>query len=509
MQCDHFYNETHLLILNETEDTQEQHSLVMKTFVVIVLLLFISLTVLGNTLVMVAFIIDKRLRTQSNFFLLNLAICDFFIGAFNTPLFLQYMLTRKWRLGKCLCKLWLVADYTMSTASVLNIVLISYDRFFSVTQADNGRAITVNSERYLSMIQDYFQPALEAMELEDTWFQQDGATAHTARVTMNCLRQMFPGRLISLRGDVNWPARSPDLAPCDFFLWGYLKSKVYINCPNTLEDLRNNIEAEIGRIPVDMLVHYRTLQKRHSVTLMKMTAVWIMSFLLYSPSILFWESAFGESHKDEDVCTAGFFNTWYFHLATSVFDFFLPLISISFFNLSIYWSISKRSKKKRQKSACDPLGGTSKDVKPFIISNNLVLTSAHITETKNISLHVRKTFEKSLRHSPTASTSPTQMTNIPNTIHVVNLSRDKKVAKSLGILVSVFAACWAPYTFLVTIDRACQNNCVALYWYDITVWILYLNSTINPILYPLCHKSFRKAFNLILKMCLKTRVVES
>jgi len=33
------------------------------------------------------------------------------------------------------------------------------------------------------------------------------------------LREMFPGRLISLRGDVGWPARSPDLSPCDFFLW--------------------------------------------------------------------------------------------------------------------------------------------------------------------------------------------------------------------------------------------------------------------------------------------------
>ena len=60
---------------------------------------------------------------------------------------------------------------------------------------DNRIAITVNSERYLTMIQDFYQPALEAMQLEDTWFLQDGATAKTARVTMNCLRQMFPGRL--------------------------------------------------------------------------------------------------------------------------------------------------------------------------------------------------------------------------------------------------------------------------------------------------------------------------
>jgi len=49
------------------------------------------------------------------------------------------------------------------------------------------------------------------------WFQQDGATAHTARTSMNLLREHFPKRLISLRGDLQWSAHSPDLDPCDFF----------------------------------------------------------------------------------------------------------------------------------------------------------------------------------------------------------------------------------------------------------------------------------------------------
>uniref|UniRef100_A0A8C6WVP8 DUF4817 domain-containing protein n=1 Tax=Neogobius melanostomus TaxID=47308 RepID=A0A8C6WVP8_9GOBI len=49
--------------------------------------------------------------------------------------------------------------------------------------------------------------------------------------------ESFSGRLISLGGDVNWSARSPDLAPCDYFLWGYLKSLVYKDRPQTLDDL--------------------------------------------------------------------------------------------------------------------------------------------------------------------------------------------------------------------------------------------------------------------------------
>ncbi|KAL1509836.1 hypothetical protein ABEB36_004513 [Hypothenemus hampei] len=60
-------------------------------------------------------------------------------------------------------------------------------------------------------------------------------------------------RLISLRGDLQWPARSPDLAPCDFFLWGYLKSLVYNDRPRTLPHLKNNIRQAIANIPIDML----------------------------------------------------------------------------------------------------------------------------------------------------------------------------------------------------------------------------------------------------------------
>jgi hypothetical protein len=49
------------------------------------------------------------------------------------------------------------------------------------------------------------------------------------------------------------PPRSPDLNPCDFFLWGYLKSVVYNPYPKTLDDLKVNIEKEIEKINKNML----------------------------------------------------------------------------------------------------------------------------------------------------------------------------------------------------------------------------------------------------------------
>ena len=81
-------------------------------------------------------------------------------------------------------------------------------------------------------------------------FQQGGATSHTAKVSMELLRLTFPGRLISRNGHILWPARSPDLTGSEFFLWGYLKSKVFQeNSSKTRKKLKERIRQEINNIP--------------------------------------------------------------------------------------------------------------------------------------------------------------------------------------------------------------------------------------------------------------------
>jgi hypothetical protein len=71
---------------------------------------------------------------------------------------------------------------------------------------------------------------------------QDGAAAHTATCSINVLNEVSENRLIS-RG--LWPARSPALNPCDFYLWGNLKDKVYSNNPQTLVELKQSIRETI------------------------------------------------------------------------------------------------------------------------------------------------------------------------------------------------------------------------------------------------------------------------
>ena len=117
---------------------------------------------------------------------------------------------------------------------------------------EDNVTVTVNSTRYCQMMETFVKPKLNMLHIDNVWFQQDGATAHTSQRSIRLLKEMFPGHLISLRGDIGWPARSPDFNPCDFFLWGYLKSKVYINRPRSIEQLKDAIRHEIADIPNDM-----------------------------------------------------------------------------------------------------------------------------------------------------------------------------------------------------------------------------------------------------------------
>ncbi|MBZ5796646.1 hypothetical protein K8353_42015, partial [Burkholderia contaminans] len=107
---------------------------------------------------------------------------------------------------------------------------------------------TLTGARYLDFLQNFLVPELRMLFPDDEnhneidrniWFQQDGATPHFSLEVRAYLNQAFPNRWIVRRGEIECSARSPDLTPLDDFLWGYLKSKVYFNRPNNVEDLKD------------------------------------------------------------------------------------------------------------------------------------------------------------------------------------------------------------------------------------------------------------------------------
>ena len=87
-------------------------------------------------------------------------------------------------------------------------------------------------------------------------FQQDGARAHTSCEKLAFLKQYFPGRLISNRTEFQWPPRSPDLSPLDFWSWGHLRNSVYANPrPRTTAELKTKLLKCYEEIPRFMFRH--------------------------------------------------------------------------------------------------------------------------------------------------------------------------------------------------------------------------------------------------------------
>ncbi|XP_006157790.1 histamine H3 receptor [Tupaia chinensis] len=381
-------------------------------------------TVLGNALVMLAFVADSSLRTQNNFFLLNLAISDFFVGAFCIPLYVPYVLTGRWTFGRGLCKLWLVVDYLLCTSSVFNIVLISYDRFLSVTRAVSYRA-------------------------------QQGDTRRAVR---------------------------------------------------------------------------------------KMVLVWVLAFLLYGPAILSWEHLSGGSSIPEGHCYAEFFYNWYFLITASTLEFFTPFLSVAFFNLSIYLNIQRRARlrldRAREPAGPEPPpeaqpsppppppgcwgcwqkghgeamplhrygvgetapGAEAGETAPGGSSGGGAMASPTSSSGSSSRGTDRpRSLKRGSKPSASSASLEKRMKMVSQSItQRFRLSRDKKVAKSLAIIVSIFGLCWAPYTLLMIVRAACHGRCVSDHWYETSFWLLWANSAVNPVLYPLCHYSFRRAFTKLL-----------
>ncbi|GFW84750.1 DUF4817 domain-containing protein [Trichonephila clavipes] len=129
--------------------------------------------------------------------------------------------------------------------------------FFFETQCPVNGWITetVNALRYLTLLRETVVPCLiQRGQISNVTFMQDRATSHTANPVKTFLIQTFgEDRIVSRHCRYPWPPRSPDLTPTDFWLWGYLKSSVYLSGPSSLPELKDAIRRKVSSIHPDML----------------------------------------------------------------------------------------------------------------------------------------------------------------------------------------------------------------------------------------------------------------
>ncbi|CAH1790719.1 unnamed protein product [Owenia fusiformis] len=212
-----------------------------------------------------------------------------------------------------------------------------------------------------------------------------------------------------------------------------------------------------------------------TLTIVSMILPWLVGFLTYGIAILFWEVGTGTRIIPEMECFIPFYDNIYFLLFGSAVEFIVPFFVMCILNFLIYWEIRKRSR-----------GVLVRTGKVVPVSNDTVSTTANSTDDGASVAGGEKKGEV----KQTTGTVPQAQPK--NSYH-----KDRKAAINVAILVVVFAICWGPYEISALISAICPT-CVNPVLADIAFWMLWLNSTVNPILYPFLNRGFRNAFKSML-----------
>ena len=102
--------------------------------IIIILSIIIVGTILGNILVCTAVAIVRKLRTPSNLLIVSLAVSDLLVALLVMPFAATYEVMGRWVLGQTFCDTWTSLDVMLCTASILNLCMISVDRYFVITR---------------------------------------------------------------------------------------------------------------------------------------------------------------------------------------------------------------------------------------------------------------------------------------------------------------------------------------------------------------------------------------
>ena len=111
-----------------------------------------------------------------------------------------------------------------------------------------------NTEVYIrDVLQGFMWPILLTMPRRARyWFQQDGARCHTSNLSLEWIREKFGTQVISGNTEIAWPARSPDEAPCDYFLWGICDQEIRRVKPRDLGELQEVVSDFVESLDEDV-----------------------------------------------------------------------------------------------------------------------------------------------------------------------------------------------------------------------------------------------------------------
>ncbi|KAI1721451.1 7 transmembrane receptor (rhodopsin family) domain-containing protein [Ditylenchus destructor] len=123
-----------IVAANASMEQPESYELWQSVVIGTMLLILILFTVVGNFFVILAILLERDLRSRPQYYLIfSLAAADLMVGLIVTPLGAWATLQQAWYLGVTLCDFWISIDVLVCTSSILHLVAIALDRYWSIT----------------------------------------------------------------------------------------------------------------------------------------------------------------------------------------------------------------------------------------------------------------------------------------------------------------------------------------------------------------------------------------
>ncbi|XP_072311659.1 muscarinic acetylcholine receptor M3 [Eucyclogobius newberryi] len=415
----------------------------------VILIVFLTgslslVTVVGNILVLVSFKINKALKTVNNYYLLSLAFADLTIGTLSMNLYTTYIIMDQWALGPLVCDVWLAIDYVASNASVMNLLVISFDRYFSVTRPLTYMAKRT-TKRAMVMICLAWSVSL-VLWAPAILFWQYIVGERTVQPT-ECYIQFLSEPIITFC-----------TAIAAFYLPVSIMSVLFWRIYQETEKRAKDVQGLKGSGSAPRPSH------TDGGALRQMSSKSCSSVELNQTQEVSKQGQTGPSYSLRAFCCP--------------FPSNMSPRAVGVIGQGSTDSVNRVSiRRDTSQPPATPTGKTRSQEKqhsPVVQMPPISIRDATVAK----------------RFAATAKSEINKRRNEKKT-------NERKAARTLSAILLAFVTTWLPYNIMVLVNTFCQN-CIPDSLWALGYWLCYVNSTINPMCYALCNKTFRDTFRDIL-----------
>ncbi|CAF3832823.1 unnamed protein product [Rotaria sordida] len=495
-------NSSQIVILNITmkmliKNPMNSSSIIISIIIGICLSLIAFITALGNIVVLLAFYFDKKLRTINDYFILNMAIADFLVGFFCIPFYIPFSITQSWPFGRLFCKIWVTIDDVATMASVINIVGISINRYWSIGYPISYRKyarldfvyIVMGFVWFISFIN--FAPGIWLFSLFDK------ENVEKSRSDNDCsgdYHKSFVYMLIAQFNYFIWP----------FILLCILNMLIMINiCKRTRKMTRSRAHCEPIKTKenvVLVLVSSRlgTSKDTDDGQSLSILSKHNINLIEESPSRIIKEKKYFIKDFSQNKNLQTLSNKSSSNNSPSKNRY------LSSYNHNKYPNINNSSiKSLKEIDGSSPivyLPRKCSNVNKFVSDNYRQDSITEYQFENENDTYIENNSSKSISNKTISSNRLKIKSQLYSQIQS-RIIRDRKAARSLFILVVVFIIFLLPYVICATASTAGLN--VSKIIFEISFWLLWMNSACNPFLYPFIQIKYRRAYINLFRSCRK------